>query len=169
MRRRCTIRWWRIFTSSNRLLQVDHQYQDVREDCSCTRSSSTKETISRAEGDVVDGAEGDVVDDVDLCEIKGVGTYRLSPECDKSTKSTTSPCHTGGTVITSRPPWQLELLDALLFWLSDRQWHDLFFARGAANYLFPGDRLFFWAEGMGYQKLEVAPSGDSPGGEEVTR
>lgn len=61
----------------------------------------------------------------------------------------------GGTVITSRPEWMLSVLSKVLFWKSPLDWHDLFFDREADKYLLPGDRLFLWVHGLGYQLLTI--------------
>jgi 2-keto-4-pentenoate hydratase/2-oxohepta-3-ene-1,7-dioic acid hydratase in catechol pathway len=61
----------------------------------------------------------------------------------------------GGTVITAKPPLLVDVADTLLFWWEALDWHDAFFAGSEALYLNPGDAVFFWAEGLGFQYLPV--------------
>ena len=60
----------------------------------------------------------------------------------------------GGTVITSRPQRLIDLLGVVLFWLGPLDWHDLFFGN-SRNYLHNGDEVFFWAEGLGFQRHSI--------------
>ena len=61
----------------------------------------------------------------------------------------------GGVVITAKPQAQFAILNALLFWWTPRDWHDAFFARDHGYYLNTGDEVFFWAEGLGFQRGRV--------------
>lgn len=61
----------------------------------------------------------------------------------------------GGTVITSKPHGLLEFLERLIFFWRPINFHDAFFKKDANLYLRTGDRLFLWAEGLGYQLLNV--------------
>ena len=61
----------------------------------------------------------------------------------------------GGTVITSKPYGLFDLMEDILFFWDPLTWHDVFFADDANLYLRPGDRLFLWAEGLGFQLLTV--------------
>jgi len=74
----------------------------------------------------------------------------------------------GGTVITSRPQYVVDILTFFLCWWDPVDFHDAFFDGTMSLYLHKGDRVFFWAEGLGYQQhpIERAPSGGgpSPGG-----
>jgi len=63
----------------------------------------------------------------------------------------------GGTVISARPWWLLPLAEDLLFWKEPVDFYDMFFGPTRGHYLEPGDELFLWAEGLGYQRLRVAP------------
>ena len=48
------------------------------------------------------------------------------------------------------------LIDTLLFWWKARNWHDTMFnAANREKYLLPGDEVFYWAGGLGYQHLRV--------------
>ena len=58
----------------------------------------------------------------------------------------------GGTVLTARPQG---FVDFLLFWRGPRERHDVFFHKDAAHYLHHGDEVFFWAEGLGCQRLRI--------------
>ena len=61
----------------------------------------------------------------------------------------------GGTVITSQSHGLLDFLERLIFFWRPINWHDAFFKKDANLYLRTGDRLFLWAEGLGYQLLNV--------------
>ncbi|MBL0715984.1 MAG: fumarylacetoacetate hydrolase family protein [Desulfosarcina sp.] len=63
----------------------------------------------------------------------------------------------GGTVITAKSQTVVNLADALLFWWEPLDWHDAFFGGSEGMYLNPGDEVFFWAEGLGYQRHLIAP------------
>jgi hypothetical protein len=62
----------------------------------------------------------------------------------------------GGVVITSKPQRIMDILDTLLFWWRPKDWHDAFFDPDRNLYLHDGDRLFLWAEGLGFQLHEIA-------------
>ena len=61
----------------------------------------------------------------------------------------------GGAVVTAKPWWVSRLAENLLFWKDPVDFHRLFFKASEGNYLLSGDRIFLWAEGLGYQELEV--------------
>ena len=61
----------------------------------------------------------------------------------------------GGAVITAKPWWVSRLAENLLFWKKPVDFHRMFFGPMEGNYLLPGDRIFLWTEGLGYQELEV--------------
>jgi hypothetical protein len=57
-------------------------------------------------------------------------------------------------VITSKPYGLFDVLEDVIFLWDPLDWHDVFF-KEANLYLRSGDRLFLWAEGLGYQMLTV--------------
>jgi 2-keto-4-pentenoate hydratase/2-oxohepta-3-ene-1,7-dioic acid hydratase in catechol pathway len=59
-----------------------------------------------------------------------------------------------GTAITSKPYPIFNLLKNVLFWVKPNQWHDMFFKGHQKEYLHPADRLFMWAEQLGFQHLD---------------
>lgn len=61
----------------------------------------------------------------------------------------------GGTVISAKPWWLLPMAEDLLFWKGPEGFYDMFFAPTEGYYLHPGDELFLWGEGLGYQLLRV--------------
>ena len=61
----------------------------------------------------------------------------------------------GGVVITSKSAFLFAVLRRALFWWDAERWHDKFFANDAGLYLHPGDEVFFWAEGLGFQRQQV--------------
>jgi 2-keto-4-pentenoate hydratase/2-oxohepta-3-ene-1,7-dioic acid hydratase in catechol pathway len=68
----------------------------------------------------------------------------------------------GGTVITSVPHRLADIAEDLVFWRSPRDWHDSLIARTGHLYLRHGDEVFYWAEGLGFQRLAVQ-GGIEPG------
>jgi 2-keto-4-pentenoate hydratase/2-oxohepta-3-ene-1,7-dioic acid hydratase in catechol pathway len=62
----------------------------------------------------------------------------------------------GGVTFTSKSDRVVRLINALLFWKSPRDIHDVV-ARQREHFLLPGDRLFHWAEGLGFQLHTIAP------------
>jgi len=62
----------------------------------------------------------------------------------------------GGTVITAKPGWLLKFAEKLLFWSDPDDFYRRFFAEARGYYLHPGDRVLLWADGLGYQLLDVA-------------
>jgi 2-keto-4-pentenoate hydratase/2-oxohepta-3-ene-1,7-dioic acid hydratase in catechol pathway len=62
----------------------------------------------------------------------------------------------GGTVITVKPYTLFDTLEDVVFWWRPKDWHDMFFEADAGLYLHPGDELFLWAEGLGFQRLRIA-------------
>ena len=64
----------------------------------------------------------------------------------------------GGVVVTSRSPAGLFFLRGLLFWWAPHDWHDAFFDPDAKLYLLNGDVVFYWAEGLGFQRQPVVKS-----------
>lgn len=65
----------------------------------------------------------------------------------------------GGTVISAKPWWLLPIAENLLFWKEPADFYDMFFDSTAGYYLHPGDELFLWGEGLGYQHLRIAEPG----------
>lgn len=65
----------------------------------------------------------------------------------------------GGTVISAKPWWLLPVAETLLFWKGPDDFYDLFFDPTEGYYLHPGDELFLWGEGLGYQHLRIAEPG----------
>ncbi|MBW2476052.1 MAG: fumarylacetoacetate hydrolase family protein [Deltaproteobacteria bacterium] len=61
----------------------------------------------------------------------------------------------GGTVISAKPWWLLPIAEDLLFWKDPEDFYKMFFAPAENNYLYPGDELFLWGEGLGYQHHRV--------------
>lgn len=61
----------------------------------------------------------------------------------------------GGTVISAKPWWLLPVAENLLFWKNPLDFYKMFFAPAEADYLHPGDELFLWGEGLGYQLLRI--------------
>ena len=61
----------------------------------------------------------------------------------------------GGVALTAPPRRLATLGRTLLFWRSPRDWHDAFFEPDAGRYLHPGDQLFLWAQGLGFQHHAV--------------
>ena len=61
----------------------------------------------------------------------------------------------GGITLTVRHRSLLRFLGHVLFWWDARDWHDAFFRKDIANYLYDGDALFLWGEGLGCQRLAV--------------
>lgn len=61
----------------------------------------------------------------------------------------------GGTVISAKPWWLLPIVKKLLFWKSTDDFYNMFFSPSKGDYLHPGDELFLWGEGLGYQLLKV--------------
>lgn len=67
----------------------------------------------------------------------------------------------GGTVVSAKPWWLLPMAENLLFWKTPKDFYKMFFNSTEGDYLHPGDELFLWGEGLGYQLLQV----DKPRGE----
>jgi 2-keto-4-pentenoate hydratase/2-oxohepta-3-ene-1,7-dioic acid hydratase in catechol pathway len=67
----------------------------------------------------------------------------------------------GGTVVSAKPWWLLPMAENLFFWKDPKDFYKMFFKSTEADYLHPGDKLFLWGEGLGYQLLQV----DKPRGE----
>jgi hypothetical protein len=61
----------------------------------------------------------------------------------------------GGSVITAKSQGFYDFVDIVLFWWSSRDWHDVFFGKDKELYLHHGDQVFFWAQGLGYQRHDV--------------
>jgi 2-keto-4-pentenoate hydratase/2-oxohepta-3-ene-1,7-dioic acid hydratase in catechol pathway len=61
----------------------------------------------------------------------------------------------GGTVITAQSRQRVNLLRKVLFWWNPMDWHDVFFDKNTELYLHDGDKVFFWAEGLGFQHQEI--------------
>lgn len=61
----------------------------------------------------------------------------------------------GGTVITASSQAFYKATSTMLFWWDADQWHDKFFGKDEELYLHPGDEVFFWAEGLGCQQLDI--------------
>lgn len=61
----------------------------------------------------------------------------------------------GGTVISAKPWWLLPVAENLLFWKDPVYFYKMFFAPTEGDYLYPGDELFLWGEGLGYQLLRI--------------
>jgi 2-keto-4-pentenoate hydratase/2-oxohepta-3-ene-1,7-dioic acid hydratase in catechol pathway len=61
----------------------------------------------------------------------------------------------GGTVISAKPWWLLPFAENLLFWKTPVDFYRMFFAPTEGDYLYPGDELFLWGEGLGYQLLRI--------------
>ena len=57
----------------------------------------------------------------------------------------------GGIALTVNRSRGLDFLQKVLFWWDAIDWHDAFFGRDRSNYLQPGDEVFLWGEGLGYQ------------------
>jgi len=49
----------------------------------------------------------------------------------------------------------VNLLRKVLFWWNPVDWHDVFFDKNAGLYLHDGDKVFFWAEGLGFPHQEI--------------
>lgn len=62
----------------------------------------------------------------------------------------------GGAVVSAKPWWLLPMAEDLLFWKGPDNFYDMFFAPTEGFYLHPGDELFLWGEGLGYQHLKVS-------------
>ena len=60
-------------------------------------------------------------------------------------------------MISAKPWWLMPLAEDLLFWMGPEDFYDMFFDPTAGYYLHPGDELFLWGEGLGYQVLRVEP------------
>jgi 2-keto-4-pentenoate hydratase/2-oxohepta-3-ene-1,7-dioic acid hydratase in catechol pathway len=67
----------------------------------------------------------------------------------------------GGTVVSAKPWWLLPMAENMLFWKGPEDFYKMFFNPTEGDYLHPGDELFLWGEGLGYQLLQV----DKPRGE----
>lgn len=67
----------------------------------------------------------------------------------------------GGTVISAKPWWLLPIAENLLFWKTPDDFYKMFFKPSEGDYLHPGDELFLWGEGLGYQLLRI----DKPRGQ----
>lgn len=61
----------------------------------------------------------------------------------------------GGVALTVKRSGLVRLLDRVLFWWDSLDWHNVFFRADKANYLYEGDEVFLWGEGLGYQRLAV--------------
>jgi 2-keto-4-pentenoate hydratase/2-oxohepta-3-ene-1,7-dioic acid hydratase in catechol pathway len=61
----------------------------------------------------------------------------------------------GGTVVSAKPWWLLPMAENLLFWKGPKDFYKMFFTPTEGDYLHPGDELFLWGEGLGYQLLRV--------------
>jgi peptide-methionine (R)-S-oxide reductase len=58
----------------------------------------------------------------------------------------------GGVVLTARSQWLFNLLSTFLSTWTPLDWHDFFFGSDAHLYLNQGDEVFFWAQGLGFQR-----------------
>ena len=74
-----------------------------------------------------------------------------------------------GVVLTARPQGLFDFLAVFLSTWTPIDWHDFFFDGDADLYLNPGDEVFLWAEGLGYQRHVVQRVGDGKGAEAPTR
>ena len=57
----------------------------------------------------------------------------------------------GGTILTGKPQWMVNLLLKVFFWRTPKKWHDWLFERTHSYYLYEGDEVFLYADHLGYQ------------------
>jgi 2-keto-4-pentenoate hydratase/2-oxohepta-3-ene-1,7-dioic acid hydratase in catechol pathway len=61
----------------------------------------------------------------------------------------------GGVVLTAPSDKVSKAANFVLFWFSPLDWHNAFFKKTDRLYLQPGDQVFFWGEGLGFQRHRI--------------